>query len=234
LTLTSPPEQPPAAQVVLRVPRSTVADTWEWLWKDTLGRLLPFALASAAYARFSGAGLQAIGLTGEDLGRDLVVGVALGVPMLGTAIAFRAWDAPAYRVPTVADQTLQSAFYFALNAPIEELFWRGTVQNLSIRALGAIPTTRPVAGVLGWAFTTAIFGGYHRLGSWRWRSIAGVTAAGGLFGALYLLSPRRSILAPILVHGFATAGFLSWGDAALHRLTLRRWKRQLGGGSASR
>src|SRR5262249_4620761 len=180
--------------------------------------------AAAAYARFSGEGLRAIGLTGEDLGRDLLVGVGLGVPMLGVAIAFRAWDAPGYRLPTAADQALQSAFYFALNAPIEELFWRGTVQNLGIRALGAVPVAQPAAGLLGWALTTAIFGAYHRLGNWRWRSIAGVTVAGGLFGALYLLSPRRSILAPILVHGFATAGFLSWGDVALHHLTLRRWR----------
>src|SRR5262249_39703091 len=115
-TLPPPSEQADVtAKPVLHVPLSTVADTWGWLWKDTLGRLLPFALAAAAYARVSGEGPRAIGLTGEDLRRDLTVGIGLGASMLGVAIAFRAWDAPAYRLPTAADQVLQSAYYFALN-----------------------------------------------------------------------------------------------------------------------
>ena len=74
-----------------------------------------------------------------------------------------------------------------------------------------------VAATLGWAATTAVFGLYHRLGNWNWRAVAGVTAAGGVFGLAYLLQPEpRSILLPTIIHGLATAGFLSWGDAALH------------------
>jgi hypothetical protein len=29
-------------------------------------------------------------------------------------------------------------------------------------------------------------------------------------------------VAPIIAHGFATAGFLSWGDVALHWVKMRR------------
>lgn len=226
--LTLPPPAPPVepSRPRAQVPRNTVVDTWRWLWKDTLGRCLPFALAAAAYAKFSGVGPSAIGLTGGAIGRDLALGVAFGIPMLAVALAFRAWDVPRYRLPTGSDQALQTAFYFAVNAPAEELFWRGTVQSLAIKGLSLLTPLAPVAGALGWAAATAVFGAYHRLGNWRWRSIAGVTVAGGAFGLLYLLVPGGSILPVILVHGFATAGYLSWGDAALHALKrLRRARR---------
>ncbi len=198
--------------------RSTAAESWRWIWKDTAFRLAPFAIAAAVYAKVSGAGLAGVGLTRDEMVREIKIGAALGLPMLGAAITFRAWDAPQYRLPTVADQALQSAFYFGLNAPIEEVFWRGTVQNLAIRGLKQIPRVERVATPLGWALTTAAFGAYHRLGNWRWRSIAGVTAAGGAFGATYLASRRGSLVSTMVLHGFATAGFLSWGDAALHGL----------------
>jgi len=234
--------------------------TWKWLWKDTLGRVLPFAAAAAIYARLTGQGAAGIGLprsTMRQLARDTALGVAVGVPLTGLSIAFRGWVAPRYRLPTPADQALQTAFYLAVNAPAEELFWRGFLQTVAIRSLGRlrrwlwrktpggqarsgapVPSanlpvqedaeddeeTRPgrlaeeaVDVALGWALTTAVFGAYHRLGGWSWRSIAGVTAAGGVFGAVYLAQrQRRSLLPSIIIHGLATAGFLSWGDAALH------------------
>lgn len=221
VTLPPPaPSQPPAQ----RAPgRNTVADTWRWLWKDSAGRVLPFALAAAAYAHFSREGARGIGLTRDGVLRDVLVGNAVGVPAAAVAIAFRRWVAPGYRLPTPADQAFQTAFYFGLNAPVEELFWRGTVQSLAIAGIRHVPGLRRSAGALGWAATTAAFGAYHRLGRWSWRSIAGVTVAGGLFGALYLRSRRRSLLPAIIVHGYMTAGFLSWGDLALH--LLRNWRR---------
>ena len=205
-----------AAPILPPPARSTLPETWRWVWKDTLFRLVPFGAAALVYARVSGKGMRGIGLTRDGLAREIGRGIAMGLPMLGASIAFRAWDAPRYRVPTAADQALQSTFYFGLNAPIEELFWRGAVQNLTIDGLRRIPRVERAAAPLGWALTTAVFGAYHRLGNWRWRSIAGVTVAGGAFGATYLASPRRSLVSTIVVHGFATAGFLSWGDAALH------------------
>ena len=220
LTLPPPPSQPVPA--VFEPPRNTVADTWRWMWKDTAGRILPFALGVAFYGRLNGAGARGLGLTRERLPRDVIVGNLAGIPAAAVAIAFRRWVAPGYRLPTAADQVLQTAFYLGLNAPVEELFWRGSVQTLAIAALRRAPRLRRAAAPLGWAATTAVFGAYHRLGNWSWRSIAGVTAAGGLFGALYLRSRRRSLLPAIIVHGYMTAGFLSWGDLALHLLDTRR------------
>jgi membrane protease YdiL (CAAX protease family) len=234
LTLPPPPEPAAATQLrpahIYHYQRSTVADTWGWLWKDSLQRLLPFAAASAVYARVSGEGARALGLTREGWRRDALLGIGLGMPLAGVAAAFRGWVAPSYRLPTPADQAVQTTYYLGLNGPIEELFWRGVVQALAVRALGRLPVPGRSAALAGWALTTAIFGAYHRLGNWSWRSIAGVTAAGGLFGALYLASGRRrSLLPAIIVHGFMTAGFLSWGDAALHARAARRIARSLRG-----
>jgi membrane protease YdiL (CAAX protease family) len=226
LTLPPPPAPPadaPPPAYIYHFQRSTVSDTWGWLWKDTLQRLLPFAAASVVYARVSGEGARAVGLTREGWRRDALLGIGLGIPLAGIAAAFRGWVAPGYRLPTPADQAVQTAYYLSLNGPIEELFWRGVVQTLTVHALRRLPLLGRGAALAGWALTTAIFGAYHRLGNWSWRSIAGVTAAGGLFGALYLASgQRRSLLPAIIVHGFMTAGFLSWGDAALHARAVRR------------
>lgn len=226
VTLPQPPETPAGTAPRPRsAARSTVRDTWSWLWKDTAGRVLPFFAGAALYARVSGRGVPGLGLPRDPDGwaRDIALGTVVGIPMAGVAMAFRRWVAPGYRLPTPADQAFQSAFYFLLNAPAEELLWRGTVQTATIAGLSRMPQLRAAAPALGWALATATFGAYHRLGNWSWRSIAGVTVAGGLFGALYLAGPRRgSIVAPVLVHGFATAGFLSWGDVALHLLARRR------------
>ena len=204
-------------------PRNTPGATWSWLWKDTLGRVVPLAAGAAIYARLSGEGAAAVGMTTARWRRDVALGLAAGIPMAGIAAAFRAWVAPTYRLPTPADQVLQTSFYFGLNAPAEELFWRGTVQALAEKAAARSPWARRAAPWLGWTFATATFGLYHRLGHWSWRSVAGVTVAGALFGALYQLQRRpRSLLAPIIVHAFATAGFLSWGDVYLDVRARRR------------
>lgn len=224
--------EPIGPGVVAKVALNTPRDTWRWLWKDTLTRVTPFLLATWAYARFSGAGARGVGLRRDDLLGDVALGVAIGAPFAAISAVFRRWVSPGYRLPTGPDHAFQSAYYFALNAPAEELFWRGLAQTLAIRglrwALRGAPRLRPAAGPLGWAGVTAIFGAYHRLGGWSWRSIAGVTFAGGLFGALYALPRRRSLLPAIIAHGFATAGFLNWGDAALHQFQMRRLRRQQG------
>jgi membrane protease YdiL (CAAX protease family) len=194
-----------------------VEDTWKWLWKDTLGRVLPFVAATAIYAKASGGGARGVGCTRDGWAHDLVLGVAAGIPLAGIAASYRGIIAPKYRLPTPADQALQTTFYLGLNAPAEELFWRGMIQTLAISGLRRIPFVRPGATAVGWAATTAVFGAYHRLGNWSWSAVGGVTAAGGLFGMVYLATgKRRSLLLPIILHGFMTAGFLSWGDMLLH------------------
>ena len=213
---------PIGPEMVARVPLNLPRDTWRWVWKDILTRLVPFVAASWAWARFSRRGAEEVGLRGDDLLSDTLLGVAVGLPLAQISAVFRRWVSPQYRLPTPADHTIQTAYYFILNAPAEELFWRGIVQSLSIRALRQAPGLRRVAGLLGWASATAAVGAYHRLGGWSWRSIAGVTAAGGLFGALYALPQRKSLVPAIIAHGFATTGFLNLGDAALYALHMRR------------
>lgn len=213
---------PIGPDMVAKVPLNLPRDTWRWLWKDTLTRVAPFLLVAWAWARFSRNGAAGVGLRGDDLVGDTLLGLAVGAPLAHISAVFRRWVAPNYRLPTTRDHAFQTAYYFLLNAPAEELFWRGVAQSLAIHGLARVPGVRRVAGLLGWAGVTAAFGAYHRLGGWSWRSIAGVTAAGGLFGALYALPHRKSLLPAIIAHGFATAGFLNWGDAALHALRLRQ------------
>ena len=214
---------PPPGSAPHAASRNTPGETWSWLWKDTLSRVVPFALAGGWYlrrARLRGAHSP---ITRGELVGDIALGVAVGAPLAAIAGTFRAWVAPGYRLPTAADQALQTAFYFAVNAPAEEMFWRGMVQSAAVNGLHRAPKLQRAAPVLGWAVATSAFGAYHRLGRWSWRSIAGVTLAGGLFGALYQFRPRSGrLVAPIIAHGFATAGFLSWGDAFLHLWTRRR------------
>lgn len=207
---------------VAKVPLNTPRDTWRWLWKDTLTRVAPFLLAAWLWARFSREGARGLGLRRDGWLGDVLLGVAIGAPFAQISALFRRWVAPGYRLPTPADHLFQSFYYFVLNAPAEELFWRSIVQTLAMRGLRRTPGARRVAGLLGWASVTALFGAYHRLGGWSWRSIAGVSVAGGLFGALYALPKRKSILPAIIAHGFATAGFLNWGDAVQHALRMGR------------
>ncbi len=225
--------QPIAPHVVAKTPLNTPRDTWGWLWKDTLGRVAPLLLISLAYGRFTRWGKEDLGLRSDAPLKDLALGVAVGLPFSLIAAAFRRSVAPRFKLPTPADQVAQSTFYFLINAPAEELFFRGVVQSLVTRGLRKIPGARRVAGPLGWAVASSIYGGYHRFGNWSWRSIAGVTAAGGLFGALFALPKRRTIWPAVIAHGFATAGFLSWADVALYRRNIRLLRRQYSAEAAS-
>jgi uncharacterized protein len=211
------------------VVQNTVRDTWGWLWKDTAGRVAPFFAASVAYAWWRS--------KHDESGRsifphgswlpDALAGVALGIPLAGVAAVYREWTGAYYRLPTPADQVVQSGYYFFLNAPAEELFWRATVQDATVRALGRVPGVKRHHVLVGWALVTTAFGLYHRLGGWNWRSIVGVTAVGALLGGLYQW--RRSVIMPTIMHGFATAGFLSWADVYMHRRMLRRYRQHLRG-----
>ena len=74
---------------------------------------------------------------------------------------------------------------------------------------------------LGWLVSTTAYTLYHRLGKWSWRSVGGVGLASLVFSLVYLAQQEpRSLLAVIIIHGFTTSGFLSWGDEVLYR----RWK----------
>lgn len=211
-----------------QIVRNTVQDTWGWLWKDTAGRVAPFFAASIAYAWWRSKQDESAGgifPRGSWL-PEALAGVALGIPLAGVAALYREWTGAYYRLPTPADQVVQSSYYFFLNAPAEELFWRATVQDATVRALGRVPGVKRHNALIGWALVTAAFGLYHRLGNWNWRSIAGVTVVGAVFGALYQW--RRSVVMVTIMHGFATAGFLSWADVYMHRHMLWRFRKLQG------
>ncbi len=106
-------------------------------------------------------------------------------------------------VPTRADNLLQGVYYVVLNAPAEELLFRGLLLGWLQGATGT-----PIA----WTLSTLVFGLYHIPARWGGAAVAGVTIAGGVFGILFLLGPGSgSLLLPTVVHAFATCGFLSAG-----------------------
>ncbi len=217
------------------IPRSLPRDSWRWIWPDILMRLLPFWIATLVAAYFmagrSGAagwlgasGLRAVGWAAPPQGWlvALAEGFVVGLVMLGCAVFWRARTAPRYRLPTHGDQALQTFFYLILNAPIEEVFWRGTVQTLAIRGLVALGAGQVWSAMIGLLAVSAVFGAYHRLGGYRWDFNIAAMLAGAVFGLLYLLLPGPSIVVPAIAHGFTTAGYLSWGDVALHLRATRK------------
>src|SRR5579885_2500119 len=198
------------------VARSTVADTWRWLWPDVLMRILPLGTIPFLYIFLIPLPLSFLGLTLNNLGEQIIAGIVVGIVMTAFAAAYRMKIVgPWFRRPTPADQTLQAFFYLIINAPVEELFFRGFL-------LAAVTQWTGWLG-WGWLVSTLAYTLYHRLGKWNWRSVGGVGLAGIVFSLVYLLQPLpRSLLAVAIVHGLTTCGFLSWGDELLYRV----WKRR--------
>jgi len=198
------------------VVRSTVADTWKWLWPDVLMRILPLGVFPFLYIAFFHLPLAFLGLTLHDVPGQLTIGLLVGVVMAAFAATYRMYIVgPWFRWPTVSDHFVQGFFYLFINGPVEELFFRGFMWGAVTQWTGWIGW--------GWLVSTAAYILYHRLGKWSWRSVGGVGLAGLVFSFLYLFQPTpRTLLAVIIVHGFTTAGFLSWGDEVMYR----RWKRK--------
>lgn len=227
-SVTSDAPQPfstPSTRVAkhVHVQRVYARDTWKWVGKDTAGRVLPFVGVTAAYVMRSGVSWRELGVRADHWRREILLGIVAGLPMAGLAAWYRGRVSPRYGLPTRADQALQTTFYFVVNAPGEELFWRGLCQGWLTRRLTRAFGSSRAGWIAGWGLVTVVFGVYHRLGGFGWSTIAGMTVAGALFGALYDLRPGgRSFLLPTIVHGFATAGYLSWGDAFLYWRATRR------------
>ncbi len=197
-----------------QVVRSTVASTWKWMWPDVLMRILPMGAAPFLYIAIFHLPLTFLGLTLHNAPLQLLIGLIVGVGMAPFAAAYRMLIVgPWFRWPTVSDHVLQGFFYLFVNGPVEELFFRGFLLAAVTQWTGWIGW--------GWLVSTAAYTLYHRLGKWSWRSVGGVGLAGLVFSLLYVLQPTpRSLLAVIIVHGFTTAGFLSWGDEIMYRM----WK----------
>ncbi len=196
------------------VVRSTVADSWKWLWPDVLMRIIPMTAAPFLYITWFHLPISYLGLTLTDWPFQVSLGLIVGFFMMAFAIIYRARVVgPWFRWPTHNDHLLQSFYYLVINAPVEELFFRGFLLTVIWHWTGWIGW--------GWLVSTALYTLYHRLGKWNWRSVAGVGIAGVVFSLLYLVQFEiHSLVAVIIVHGFTTCGFLNWGDEALYRL----WK----------
>jgi membrane protease YdiL (CAAX protease family) len=188
------------------------------MWPDMLMRIIPMAVIPFLYIAFLHLPLSFLGLTWHDVSEQLAIGVLVGILMAAFAAVYRMFIVgPWFRWPTISDHFLQGVFYLFINGPVEELFFRGFVWAAVTQWTGWIGW--------GWLISTATYTLYHRLGKWNWRSVGGVGLAGLVFSLIYLLQPTpRTLLAVIIVHGFTTAGFLSWGDEVMYR----RWKRKQG------
>jgi membrane protease YdiL (CAAX protease family) len=197
-----------------QVVRSTVADTWRWLWPDVLMRIIPMTIIPFAYIAIFHLPLSFLGLTLHNVPQQIALGLFVGILMTAFATLYRMYVVgPWFRWPTRSDHVLQGIYYLFINGPVEELFFRGFVLEVVTYWTGWL--------VWGWLASTVLYTLYHRLGKWNWRSVGGVGLACLVFSAVYLLpAGPHTLLAVTIVHGFTTSGFLSWGDEALYR----RWK----------
>ncbi len=202
-----------------QVARSTIVDTWRWLWPDVLMRILPLGIIPFLYIAVFHLPLAFLGLTLHDWPQQLVIGLLVGIAMTVFAVLYRMLVVgPWFRRPTPGDHALQGFFYLFINGPVEELFFRGFL----------LAVVTQWTGWVGWGLLVS-FGSYtlyHRLGKWNWRSVGGVGLAGLVFSFLYVAQPEpRSLLAVVIVHGLTTWGFLSLGDEVMYRVWKRRQAR---------
>ncbi|HYM50364.1 MAG TPA: CPBP family intramembrane glutamic endopeptidase [Candidatus Limnocylindrales bacterium] len=199
--------------------RTTVRDSWRWMWWDIPGRLLPLTLAPIAVLWLTHTSPSAMGFSEQHLARDLLLAVPCGLAGFAIAAAFAEYlarRAGRWFVPDRGDLALQTFYYVGLNAFPEEWFFRGFLQGTLIRWWGV--------AWLGLAVATAVFGAYHLLGRWGWRPVGGATVAGLALGLVYLWQPHPpSLLLPVIVHACITAGFLSVGPYVIFA-----WRRSRG------
>jgi membrane protease YdiL (CAAX protease family) len=206
--------------------RSYPHDTWKWIWPDLFIRLIPFWIVAGIVSYILG-GSASVGLVAPPQGwiPAILIGILVGLPMLAAAIFWRWKTASHYRLPTRSDQALQTFFYLILNAPTEEVFWRGVIQMLTIKGFLLLGMGVEWSSLLGIGIVSIIFGAYHRLGGYKWKFNIAAMAAGAVFGSLYVFLPGPSIVTASIVHGLTTAGYLSWGDVAIHRYHIHQARR---------
>jgi membrane protease YdiL (CAAX protease family) len=190
------------------------ADSLAWMGPDLRLRLLP--LGGAVLIVWLGGGRPSwLGLAAGRLDVQLAAGLGGGAALfLAAGLVQLALSGArgALRVPASGgDAALQGA-YFALNAPVEEAFFRGLLQGGLTALLG--PPVGLLAGTAGYVL-------YHRLGGWAWLDVAATALAGvPLALAFWLLPGPASLLGVSVAHVGATCGFLGPGPWLLRRLRL--------------
>ncbi len=199
---------------LLTAPRSTPRDSVRWMRWDLPFRIVPLLGLPLLLATLGALSFQALGLTTQGLALQAALGLPLGLAMACLAWWYRWRVVGRVVVPTGQDAWLQSFYYVLLNTPAEELFFRGLLLGGMAPLIGTWPA---------WLLSTLVFGLYHIPAGWGWRAVGGVTAAGGLFGWLFLLGAGSgSLVLPSIVHAFATCAFLSAGPWLASALELRR------------
>ncbi len=204
------------ASPLIAAPRSTPRDSLRWMRIDFPFRVVPFLLLPLLLAASTPISLRDLGVTLGDAPLELLLAAVIGPVMGWLAWLWRRKFVRFMVVPTDGDLFFQSAYYVLLNGPAEELLFRG----LGIGWLGQHIGPWPA-----WLLSTLVFGLYHIPAGWGPRAVLGVTIGGGIFGVLFLVGPGAgSLLLPVVVHGFATCGFLSAGPWLAYALEVRRGK----------
>jgi membrane protease YdiL (CAAX protease family) len=204
-------EVAPAERPVITLLPTRTSDSVAWMRPDLLQRLIPFTLVAVAVWAIWQPRWLGLGLGRLDV--QLAFGVPGAIVFFGASCVLQVALTPrrgSLKVPGSSyDMGLQAGYYF-LNAPIEEVFFRGLLQG------GLTVLAGPVAGILG---ATAAYVLYHRLGGWAWIDVA-ATALVGIPVALafWLLPGPPSLLGITLVHAGATCGFLGPGPWLLRKL----------------
>ncbi|HYW27642.1 MAG TPA: CPBP family intramembrane glutamic endopeptidase [Terriglobales bacterium] len=187
------------------------SDSMAWMWPDLLARLVPFtAVALVVWVVWQP---RWLGLGPGQLDVQLAFGLLGGLAFFGASCLLQVLLTPrrgSLKVPgSSADMGLQAGYYF-LNAPIEEIFFRGLLQG------GLTALAGPVAGILA---ATSAYVLYHRLGGWAWIDVAATALVGVPVAlAFWLLPGPPSLLGITLVHAGATCGFLGPGPWLLRKL----------------
>jgi len=196
--------------VALLVPTHTT-DSVAWMRPDLLARLVPFtAVAAVVWAIWQP---RWLGLGPGRLDVQLAFGLPGALLFFAASCVLQVVLTPrrgSLKVPaSSADLSLQAGYYF-LNAPIEEVFFRGLLQG------GLTALAGPVAGILA---ATPAYVLYHRLGGWAWIDVAATALVGVPVAlAFWLLPGPPSLLGITLVHAGATCGFLGPGPWLLRKL----------------
>ena len=121
-----------------QITRSTVIDTWRWLWPDVLMRIIPLGVIPFLYIAIFHLPFSFLGLTLHNWPQQLVIGLVVGIVMTCFASAYRMYVVgPFFRRPTVGDHLLQGFYYLIINGPVEELFFRGVLYTFFRERWGA-------------------------------------------------------------------------------------------------
>jgi membrane protease YdiL (CAAX protease family) len=193
---------------------TTVSDSAAWMRRDLVQRVLPFGAAVLAVwglgrPRWLGMGA---GRRPAQLGFGLAAGTVLFPAALAVQLLLTHRVRGAVKVPAGAADAVLQAGYYALNAVVEEAFFRGLLQSGLSAALGRL--TGPVAG-------TAAYVLYHRLGGWAWPDVLATALIGVPLAVAYRSLPGPpSVLGVSLAHWGATCGFLGPGPLLARRLGL--------------